>query len=98
MAGWIWFRCVFGPNLTRTHRSPDTARPDGRVARRVCLHGVMRGEQNPSGTATGVHVAECCAKRVSLRLTLAVLAKCRSVIETKKRWLMLNHSEGSIAS
>ncbi|XP_041963971.1 phosphatidylserine lipase ABHD16A isoform X1 [Alosa sapidissima] len=34
MAGPIWYRYLFGPNLNRTHRSPETARPDGRVARR----------------------------------------------------------------
>ena len=75
MAGWLWFRCLFGPNLNRTHRSPDPPRPDGRVARRVWLSVVPLCEwQNPSGMTTGMHAAECCAKHVSLHLTLAVLA------------------------
>ncbi|XP_064165877.1 phosphatidylserine lipase ABHD16A isoform X1 [Anguilla rostrata] len=34
MAGWIWFRCLFGPKLQRIHRSPDQNRPEARTARR----------------------------------------------------------------
>ncbi|KAG9344973.1 hypothetical protein JZ751_009513 [Albula glossodonta] len=34
MAGWVWFRCLFGPNLHRIHRPPDQNRPEGRAGRR----------------------------------------------------------------
>uniref|UniRef100_A0A672N7D9 Protein ABHD16A-like n=1 Tax=Sinocyclocheilus grahami TaxID=75366 RepID=A0A672N7D9_SINGR len=34
MAGWMWHRCLFGPNLQRVHRSPDQTRTDGRPPRR----------------------------------------------------------------
>ncbi|KAK7147535.1 hypothetical protein R3I94_010151 [Phoxinus phoxinus] len=34
MAGWMWLRCLFGPNLQRIHRSPDQTRADGRTPRR----------------------------------------------------------------
>lgn len=35
MAGWMWLRCVLGPNLLRIHRSPDQSRHEGRTGRRV---------------------------------------------------------------
>lgn len=81
MAGWL--RCLFGPNLNRTHRSPEAPRAEGRVARRVRLCVVLYEGLKYLGKPTGTHAAQGCPKRVSLRLTLAVLAKCGSVIVSK---------------
>ncbi|XP_022530045.1 phosphatidylserine lipase ABHD16A [Astyanax mexicanus] len=34
MAGWLWFRCLFGPSLHRIHRPLEQPRPEGRAGRR----------------------------------------------------------------
>uniref|UniRef100_A0A4W4E4C1 Phosphatidylserine Lipase ABHD16 N-terminal domain-containing protein n=1 Tax=Electrophorus electricus TaxID=8005 RepID=A0A4W4E4C1_ELEEL len=34
MAGWLWLRCLLGPNLHRVHRPPEQPRPEGRAGRR----------------------------------------------------------------
>lgn len=37
MAVWLWFRCVFGPQLQRIHRSQEQPLTEGRTGRRVWL-------------------------------------------------------------
>ncbi|KAJ8289860.1 hypothetical protein GJAV_G00006150 [Gymnothorax javanicus] len=46
MAGWLWFRCLFGPNLQRIHRLPDQNRPETRTERRGWTYQPMSLERH----------------------------------------------------
>lgn len=41
MAVWLWFRCVFGPQLQRIHRSQEQPLTEGRTGRRVWLFTIL---------------------------------------------------------
>lgn len=41
MAVWLWFRCVFGPQLQRIHRPPEQPLTEGRTGRRVWLFTIL---------------------------------------------------------